>query len=135
IRQKQDTIIFQVQQFADSIDRKIGEVLQKMPGFHVAENGKISYNGQAISNFYIDGDDLLGSRYALGTKTIPHNIVGTVEVYKNHQAIKVLKDKLNSNDITVNLSIKESAKSEVSGEIKAGGGIPEQYHININNIY
>lgn len=135
MRQNRDTIIYQVQNFADSSDRSIGEVLRKMPGFHVDDNGAISYNGQTISKFYIDGDDLLGNRYGIGAKTIPHDLVTTVEVYKNHQEIRALKDKLNSNDVAINLSIKETAKAKLLGEVKAGGGIPGQYHVHLSNIY
>lgn len=135
IRLNQDTIIYQVRQFVDSMNKSIGDVLQKMPGFHIAENGQISYNGQAISNFYLDGDDLLGKRYGLGTRVIPHDIVGTVEVFRNHQSILALKDKLNSNDVAINLTVKKNAKNKIIGEVKLGGGIPDYYHMDINNIF
>src|SRR5690606_37897919 len=63
-----DTLSYDVGSFAKAEDRSIGDVLRRMPGMEVSENGQIKYNGQHISNFYIDGDDLLNDKYSIGTK-------------------------------------------------------------------
>lgn len=131
IRQRKDTLSFNVSHFVDSIDRSIGDVLRRMPGFDVSENGKISFNGQDISNFYIDGDNVLGNKYGLATRNIPHNIITNVDVYRNHQSIKALGDKVNSNQITLNLKVKEDIKAQWIGEVKGGIGT-KQYLLESN---
>ncbi|MFZ4861018.1 hypothetical protein ACL9RF_02435 [Sphingobacterium sp. Mn56C] len=131
IRQRKDTLSFNVSHFVDSIDRSIGDVLRRMPGFDVSENGKISFNGQDISYFYIDGDDVLGNKYGLGTRNIPHKIITNVDVYRNHQSIKALGDKVNSNQLAINLKVKEDIRAQWIGEVKGGFGT-KQYLFESN---
>lgn len=57
----------------------------------VDASGKISYQGKAISKFYIEGLDMLGGQYGLATKNIKADDVASVQVYENHQPIRVLQ--------------------------------------------
>lgn len=43
IRESEDTITYNVGSFAQKQDRSIGDVLKRMPGIDVANNGKIQY--------------------------------------------------------------------------------------------
>src|SRR5690606_37281882 len=69
-----------------------------------------------------------------GTRAIPHVIVQGVEVIKNHQPIKVLKDRVIARDIALNLIIKDQAKLEVTGDAILGAGLPEHYFAEINTM-
>lgn len=134
IEQEGDTLTYDVGSFVEHTDRSIGDALRRMPGIEVASNGRITYQGQAISAFYIDGDDLLEGKYGIGTRAIPHGMVLSVQVLKNHQPIKVLKDRVISRDVAVNLVIKDEAKLKMSGEARLGGGLPEQYYAEVNTM-
>lgn len=122
-----DTLNYKTADFADKQDRSIGDVLKKMPGIEVAENGKITYNGKGISALYQDGDNLLDDKYGIGTKAIPHGAVDKVQVIENDQPIKMLRKNNMSDDVAINLVIKDEAKLKVMGDIKAGLGTPERF--------
>lgn len=53
IREQGDTITYNVGSFAQQQDRSIGDVLKRMPGIDVANNGKIQYQGEDINKLYI----------------------------------------------------------------------------------
>lgn len=127
-----DTLNYKTSDFSDKQDRSIGDVLKKMPGIEVAENGKISYNGKDVSNLYIDGDNLLEDKYGIGTKSIPHGAVDKVQVIENDQPIKMLRKNNTSDAVALNLVIKDEAKLKVMGDIKAGVGTPERFDANAN---
>ncbi|MGK6350761.1 hypothetical protein [Parapedobacter sp. DT-150] len=129
-----DTLSYDVASFTKAEDRTIGDVLKRLPGMEVDESGQIKYNGKAISNFYVDGDDLLDDKYAIGTKTIPHAMVQDVEVMQNHQPLKVLQGKTLSENVALNLKIKDEAKLDLTGQAKPGGGLPGQYDSELNAI-
>ncbi|SEL50687.1 carboxypeptidase-like regulatory domain-containing protein [Parapedobacter koreensis] len=131
---RNDTLSYDVGSFAKAEDRSIGDVLRRMPGMEVSESGQIKYNGQQISSFYIDGDDLLNDKYAIGTKTIPHAMVQKLEVLQNHQPLKVLKNKTLSDRVAINLVIKDEARLKLTGQVKAGAGLPQQYDGEVNTI-
>lgn len=134
IHRRRDTLAYEVNSFAKGEDRSIGDVIKRMPGMEVTDDGEIKFNGKSIANFYIDGDDLLADRYAIGTKTIPFHMVKELEVLQNHQHIKVLKDKVLSDKVAVNLVIREEAKLKLNGQGKLGAGLPAQYDSELNAI-
>lgn len=129
-----DTLTYDVGSFAKNEDRSIGDVLKRMPGMEVSENGQVKFNGQNISSLYIDGDDLLDDKYAIGTKTIPYAMVQGVEVLQNHQPLKVLRNKTISDKVALNLVIKDEAKLKLTGQAKVGLGLPHQYDGELNSI-
>lgn len=134
IQQRTDTLRFDVAFFADLADQSIGEVLRNMPGIEVNEQGRISYNGQPISDFYIDGDDLMGNRYGMATKVVPHEMIHAIEVIRNHQKIRALEDKVFSDNVALNLVTREDRRLDLSGQANLGGGWPAQYDGHINAI-
>lgn len=129
-----DTIDYNVERFARDEDRNIGDVLSRIPGIDVGESGEIRFNNRPISHLYLDGDDLLGGKYAIGTKTIPHAMVDKVQVLTNHEHIKVRKDRFQSEGVALNLQIKEDARLKLVGTAKLGAGMPSRYDPEVNSI-
>lgn len=127
-----DTLSYKLADFSNKQDRVLGDVLKKMPGIEVDKNGKISYNGKSISNFYIDGDNLLDDKYNIATKSIPKDAVDKVQVIQNDQPIKMLRNKSISDDIALNITIKEEAKLKMMGQAELGAGVPERFNGNVN---
>ena len=122
IREQGDTISYNVGGFAQQQDRSIGDVLKRMPGIDVANNGKIQYQGEDINKFYIEGSDLLGGKYGIATNGISHEDVGAVEVMENHQPMQVLSGISFSDKAAINLKLKNKAKATWSFHGDAGGG-------------
>jgi len=126
-----DTLNYRTADFADKQDRSIGDVLKKMPGVEVAEDGKISYNGKSISNLYVDGDNLLDDKYNIGTKSIPHGAVDKIQVIQNDQPVKMMRKNNMSDDVALNLVIKDEAKLKVMGDATVGAGTPNRFDENL----
>jgi hypothetical protein len=123
IREQGDTITYNVGSFAQQQDRSIGDVLKRMPGIDVANNGKIQYQGEDINKFYIEGSDLLGGKYGIATNGISHDDVGAVEVMENHQPMQVLSGISFSDKAAINLKLKNKAKATWTfhGDLAGGG--------------
>lgn len=122
IREQGDTVSYNVGSFAQAQDRSIGDVLRRMPGIDVADNGKIQYQGEDINKFYIEGSDLLGGKYGIATNGINHDDVGAVEVMENHQPLQVLSGISFSDKAAINLKLKNKAKATWTFHGDAGGG-------------
>ena len=122
VKRSSDTLTYYVSSFRDSTDRSIGDVLRKMPGIEVSESGGVKYNGVAINKFYIEGMDMLGGKYGIATNNVQAKDVASVEVYENHQPIKVLQDWVRSDQAALNLKLKEKSKGTWNGVVEAGAG-------------
>lgn len=129
-----DTLSYDVASFSRPEDRSIGDVIRRLPGITVAENGQISYNGKTISNLYIHGDDLMDGRYGLATKAINKDMIKSIDVMQNHQPIKVLQNKVFTDDVAMNLVLKNENSIKLGGQAMLGGGLPEQYDIAFNGM-
>lgn len=127
-----DTTSYKVSDFSSPQDRVIGDVIKKLPGIDVASDGKISYNGKAISNVYLGGDNLLDDKYNIATNSIPSGSVDQVQVLENNQPIKALKDKVVSDDVALNLTFKPEAKIHLVGQETVGAGLPGKYEEDLN---
>lgn len=124
VREHGDTLTYNVATFADQNDRSIGDVLARIPGFEVnKQNGQIMYEGKPISKFYIEGLDMLGGKYGVATNSLPQGDVGSVQVMRNHQPIRVLEDFTYTDDAAVNIRMKEGAKSRWVTSLNGGAGI------------
>ena len=132
LRTSGDTLSYKVSDFSSAQDRVIGDVIKKLPGITVAADGKISYNNKPISNLYIGGDNLLDDKYNIATTTIPQGAVDQVQVIENHQPVKVLQNKVMSDDVALNLSFKKGAKLQMVGQESIGAGLPGNYNVDLN---
>lgn len=119
---RRDTINFAIPDFMSSKDETMKDVLKKLPGLDVDNSGKISYNGKAISNFYVEGMDLTDGRYNRINNNLKANTVEAVQVLENHQAVRMLKDKINSDDIAINLKLKPEFKDKWMVNLQGGAG-------------
>lgn len=125
IRQHGDTLSYNVGSYTQQGDRVIGDVLKRMPGIEVSESGSIKFNGKSIKNFYVEDMDLLQGRYGLATNNINAADVTTVQVLQNHQPVKMLQGKELSDDVAINLKLKDWAKGTVAVNTMLGGGVQQ----------
>jgi len=122
VNQRGDTISYTVVQFANEKDRSIGDVLEKIPGIEVSKEGSIKYQGKPINKFYIEGMDILEEKYGIATTNIVYEDVASVEVYENHQPIRVLNGVVSSENAAINLKINKASKSIWIGKAALGIG-------------
>ncbi len=132
VKSNNDTLSYNITAFLRKGDRSIGDVIKHMPGISVAENGEIAYNGKKIFNLYIHGDDLMDGRYGLATKAITPDMIKSVDVMQHFQPIKVLKNKVFTDDVAMNLVLKDENSLQLAGQAMLGGGFPQQLDAALN---
>lgn len=118
VRTQGDTVLYQLKSFLQSGDHTLEDGLKRIPGIQVDESGKVSYMGRDISQFYIEGMNLLGGRYSLATKNIPSDKVTGVEVLRHHQANKVDRRDLTDN-VALNIRLSPKTKLKPFGTYEA----------------
>ena len=131
IYQRGDTLSYNLASYIGKNDYTLKDAMKKLPGIEVGDKGSIKYLGKEISNFYINGMDLLGGRYNIATTNIPASFVNSVQVLSNHQAVKADKDVFSDNvAINVNMSNKAKFKPVGSYGVSLGAGEHALYEVN-----
>lgn len=115
-----DTLSYLVERFAGKEDKSIEDVLRKLPGIEVEENGRILYQGMPVNKFYVEGLDLTDGHYSIISKNLPHSTISMVEVFENHQPIRILEDRVYSPQAAINLKLKKKVAFTGMGKVATG---------------
>lgn len=111
---RRDTVTYDLTRFASSRDNTLKDVLKKLPGVNVAKTGEIRYNGKSLSRLTIEGLDLSNGRYNQLTENIKAKDVKKAEIIENDQPIKALRKKVPSDNVAMNVVLKDSARDQLS---------------------
>lgn len=115
-----DTLSYLVKSFTRLEDRSIEDVLRRMPGIEVENSGQILYQGTPINKFYVEGLDLMEGRYSLVSKNLPQGSVTVVEILENHQPLRMLEGKVESQQAALNLKIKKGITTTGTAQLGTG---------------
>lgn len=116
-----DTVSFNPRSYKDGTERKVEDLIKKLPGMEVEENGSIKYRGKKVTSVQLEGDDLFGYNYAMGTRNISVDMVEQVQAIDNYSANPLLKGIENSEEVAINLKLKKG-KLDISGNGNLGSG-------------
>jgi hypothetical protein len=130
---RQDTINYDVTQFISEKDEVIKDVIKKLPGVNVDDVGKISYNGKDISNLYVEGMDLSDGRYNKITNNLQAKSVETVQLMQNHQPIRLLQNKISTEDVAMNIKLKPEFRDKWMFTVRGGAGFSPLLWETANN--
>jgi len=132
---KKDTVKYNVNSYLDGSERKIQDLIKKLPGIEVnTSTGEIKYKGKSIETVLLEGDNLFGYNYSLGTKNINVDMVEQVQAIENYSENPLLKGIENGDKVALNLTLKKG-KVDFSGNIDFGIGVFEkgEQALNINS--
>ena len=120
---KGDTIVYNADSFKNGSERKLEDVLKKLPGVEINEDGEIEVEGKKVEKLMVDGKDFFDGDTKLGVKNIPSNAVDKIEVLKNFGDVTQLKGVQDNQDrVAINIKLKEGKKNFWFGDVTAGAG-------------
>jgi hypothetical protein len=132
IKINRDTIAYKISAFKDGSERTVEDMLKKIPGIEVSENGNITALGKPIQKILIEGDDLADSNYKVISQNLNIEVLDKIEIINNYDENPVLKQFLNSENVVLNLKLINAKKSIFFGKIEAGGGVENRYFGDAN---
>ncbi|MFB9078537.1 carboxypeptidase-like regulatory domain-containing protein [Flavobacterium procerum] len=136
---KGDTIVYNADSFKSGTERKLEDVLKKLPGVEVNADGEIEVEGKKVSKLMVEGKDFFDGDTKLGVKNIPADAIDKIQVLRNYNEISQLKGLENDQDnLAMNIKLKEGKKNFWFGDVTAGTGVGEldsRYIINPKLFY
>src|SRR5690606_4819243 len=72
---KGDTIVYNADSFTSGTERKLGDVLKKLPGVEVDEDGGIKVEGKEVTKLMVEGKDFFDGDTKIGVQNIPADAV------------------------------------------------------------
>ena len=129
----QDTLNYDATRFLSEKDETIKDIIRKLPGIDISEIGVISYNGKNISNLYVEGMDLSNGMYNKITNNLQAEAVETIQLMQNHQPIRLLQNTVSTEDVAMNIKLKDGFRDKWMSTIQAGAGFsPFLWNTSVN---
>lgn len=132
IRVKGDTVVYNAGYFMRGDEAALSDLLKKLPGLSVGDDGKVRYHGKQVSRIKIENDDLFESNYQLLTKNLPAAWVEQVEVLQDYSNNPLLKDIEESDEVALNLTLKDKRKNKLLGDVRGGTNFSKRYEGRVN---
>lgn len=123
IKVDSDTITIKTKYFTNDTEQTVEDVLKRIPGIEVLEDGKIKANGKLISKLLIEGDDLFDQDYKLLSKNLDGKVLDAVQILKNFEDNPILKQLGDSKAVAVNLKLKKNLLNIWFGNLTLGAGV------------
>lgn len=131
-----DTIVYNTDSFVSGTEKKLADVLEKLPGIEVNDDGEIEVEGKKVSKVMVEGEDFFDGDSKLASKNIPANALKKVEVLRNYSEVSQLRGVTNNQDnVALNIKLKEGKKRFWFGDIEGGLGLDDRYIVNPRLFY
>ncbi|WP_270090741.1 TonB-dependent receptor [Sphingobacterium sp. SYP-B4668] len=126
-----DTIELDAKSYLQGEERTVEDLLRKIPGMQISENGTIKIGNKEIEKVMVEGDDLFGKGYKLLTQNLSAQPIEKVQVLQRYSNNKHLKGIEHSEKVALNLTLNQESKSQWVGGIDAAGSpfTFEQYNV------
>ncbi|WP_298343385.1 TonB-dependent receptor [uncultured Algibacter sp.] len=120
---KGDTLIYNADSFKNGSERKLEDVLEKLPGVEINDDGQVEVEGKVVNKLMVNGKDFFDGDTKLGIKNIPSNAVDKVQVLRNYSEVGQLRSVTNNQDnVALNIKLKEGKENFWFGNVTAGAG-------------
>ncbi|WP_084059463.1 outer membrane beta-barrel protein [Cellulophaga tyrosinoxydans] len=125
---KGDTIVYNTDSFVTGTEKKLEDVLKKLPGVEINDDGEIEVEGKKVTKVMVDGKDFFDGDSKLAAKNIPANALDKVEVLRNFSEVSQLKGVTNNDDnVALNIKLKSGKEQFWFGEITGGIGLDDRF--------
>jgi len=129
---RNDTIKYNLKRLTNGNEVNLKDVLNKLPGVEIDENGKIKANGKKIDKLLIDGKEFFGDQHQFATENISSEMIKGVSLLENFSDFSDLENQTKSGKTAMNIEIDADYKGKIKGNISTAGGYKNKYELNTN---
>ena len=123
-----DTIVYNSDSFTTGTEKKLEDVLKKLPGIEIDDNGEVEVEGKKVQKILVEGKAFFDGDSKLATQNIPASAIDKVQVLKNYNEVSGMRGVTNNEDnIALNIKLKKGKNKFWFGEVNAGIGTDEKY--------
>lgn len=132
---KKDTITYKTDKFITGEERKLRDVLKKLPGIEVDKAGNVFSQGKRVTKVLVENKQFFTGDSKLAVNNIPADAVNEVEILENYSEVAILKGLEDSDDVAMNIKLKEDKKKFWFGDVEVGIGVKDRKVIHPSLFY
>lgn len=118
-----DTLSYNVLAFPTAPNAMVEDLLRRLPGIEVEDDGSIKAQGEQVENVLVDGKEFFGKDPNIATRNLPADAVKQVDVYDKQSDMAEFTGIPDGDDErTIDLKLRDEAKRGHFGRATGGFG-------------
>ena len=128
-----DTVEFNTENFKTQPNAVVEDLLKKLPGVTVDNDGTVRVNGQKINRVLVNGKEFFTGDPKMATKNLDADAVDKVQVFdKKSDRAEFTGVDDGQSEKAINLKLKKDRNKSLFGKVTAGAGSNERYDAQTN---
>ncbi|MBQ7156351.1 MAG: TonB-dependent receptor [Bacteroidaceae bacterium] len=125
---KDDTLMFNAAAFKVPEGSVLEELIRKLPGVTIEDDGTIKVNGKTVKKILVEGKEFFSDNKNMAMKNLPTEIIDKVKTYdKQSDLSRITGIDDGEEETVIDLSIKKGMRQGWFGNVDLGYGSEERY--------
>ena len=133
VRREGDTLTFRLETYTTGAERTLGDVLKRLPGMEIRD-GSVYYGGEKITKMLVQGRDIINANQQLATEGIRADQLKEIKVIENYKAPSEQFQTERSDDVAMDVRLKEGELNKWSGEAELLAGYPGSVKADVSGF-
>ena len=128
VEMKADTFVYNAGAYRVPEGSALEELVKKLPGAEVSEDGTITINGKEVKKIMIDGKEFFDNDTKVAMKNLPTNMVEKIKAYdrkSDYTRMTGIDD--GEEETVIDLSVKPEMKKSWLADVDLGYGTEDRY--------
>ena len=133
VEMKADTFVYNADAYRMPEGSVLEELVKKLPGAEVDEDGKITINGKEVKKIMVDGKEFFANDTKMSMKNIPTKMVKNIKAYErqsDYSRVTGIDD--GEEETVLDLTVKKGMKQGWLVDIEGGYGTKGRYTGRVN---
>lgn len=124
----EDTVAFNSSAYRTPEGAMLEELVKKLPGAEVDDDGNVKINGKEISKIMVDGKEFFGGDVKTGLKNLPVDMIDKLKTYdKKSDLARITGIDDGEEETVLDLTVKKGMNKGIFGNIDLSGGTEDRY--------
>ena len=138
VKVMEDTVEFAAGTYKTQPNAVVEDLLKRLPGVEVGQDGSITANGKSVTKILVDGKEFFSDDPKVASKNLPVNMIDKLQVVDRKSDLARITGVDDGEEETViNLTVKKGMKNGWFGQAEAGAGTDSRYMgtFNVNRFW
>jgi hypothetical protein len=126
-----DTISYNLKAYTNGTEENLGDILKKLPGLKIEEDGSVKYNGKRVQ-LLLNGKDILNGQHKLATEGLNASDIAEVRVLNNYRNFREFLSQQETDAVGLEIILTDAAKAKWKGNASVAGGYENTAYADVN---
>lgn len=128
VKVDEDTVAYNASAYKVSEGAVLEELIEKLPGAEVDDDGKVKINGRELKKIMVDGKEFFGGDLKTGLQNLPVELIDQLKTYSKESDMERMTGIDDGDDeVVLDIKFKKGKNKGWFGNLDAAGGTQERY--------